>query len=60
MPLWPQANGETEHFMQPLTKLIRAAYIERKGWVAVVHEFVFAYRATQHSSTNIPPADLMF
>ena len=46
--------------MQPLTKVIRAAYIERKDWVAALHEFVFAYRVTPHSSTNIPPADLMF
>ena len=46
--------------MQPLTKVIRAAYIERKDWVAALHEFVFAYRVTLHSSTNIPLADLMF
>ena len=46
--------------MQPLTKVIRAAYIERKDSVAALHEFVFAYRVTPHSSTNIPQADLMF
>ena len=46
--------------MQPLTKVFRAAYIELKDWVAALHEFVFAYRVTPHSSTNIPPADLMF
>ena len=54
------AYGEVERFMQPLTKVIRAAYIERKDWVTALHEFVFAYRVTPHSSTNIPPADLMF
>ena len=46
--------------MQPLTKVIRAAYIERKDWVAALHEFVFTYHVIPHSSTNIPPADLMF
>ena len=46
--------------MQPLTKVIHAPYIERKDWVAAPHEFVFAYRVTSHSSTNMPPADLMF
>ena len=46
--------------MQPLTKFIRAAYIEHKDWVAALHEFVLAYRVTPHSSTNITPADLMF
>ena len=30
MPLWPQANGEIEHFMQPPAKFIRATYIERR------------------------------
>ena len=46
--------------MQPLTKDIRATYIERKDWVAALHESVFAYCVTRHSSANIPPADLMF
>ena len=46
--------------MQPLTKVIRAAFIERKDWDAALHEFVFAYRVTPHYSTNIPPAGLMF
>ena len=57
-PLWPQANGEIERFMQPLTKIVRAAYIELKDWVAALHEFAFTYRVTPHSSANIPPADL--
>ena len=46
--------------MQPFTKVIRAAYIEHKHCFAALHEFVFAYCVTLHSSTNIPPADLMF
>ena len=59
-PLWPQANGEIECFMQPFTEVIHAAHIERKDWVAALHEFVFVYRVTRYSSTNIPPADLIF
>ena len=46
--------------MQPLTKVICAAYIDRKDWVAAFHECLFAYRVTLHSSTNVSPADLMF
>ena len=46
--------------MQPLTKVIHAPCIARKDWVAALHEFVFAYRVTPHSSTNVPPADLMY
>ena len=30
-PLWPQANGEVEHFMGPLMKMIRAAYMLNQG-----------------------------
>ena len=45
--------------MRPLTKVICAAYIDRKDWVAAFHEFLISYRVTPHSSTNVPPADLM-
>lgn len=58
--LCPQANCEIEHFKQPFTKVISAAYIQCKDWVAAFHDFVFAYRVNPHCSTNIPPADLMF
>ena len=60
MPLWPQADGEIKRFIQPLTKVICAAYIERKDSIAALCEFVFVYRVTPHTSINIPPADLMF
>ena len=29
-PLWPQANGEAERFMKPLTKISQTAKIEKK------------------------------
>ena len=32
-PLWPEANGEIKRSIQPLTKVIPTAYIERKHWV---------------------------
>ena len=31
-PLWPQANGEVERFMDTLLKAIRTAHIEQKNW----------------------------
>ena len=60
MLLWPQADGEIKRFIQPLTKVICAAYIERKDSIAALCEFVFVYRVIPHTSINIPPADLMF
>ena len=30
-PLWPQANGEAENFMKPLTKAIRSSHAEGRN-----------------------------
>ena len=47
-PLWPQANGEVERFMLPLTKVICMAHIENKNYVNEVQKFLMAYRVTPH------------
>ena len=31
-PIWPQANGEDETFMKPLTKCLQTAVVEHKDW----------------------------
>ena len=59
-PLWPQANAEAERFMKPLTNIIQTAFIEKKSWKSEVYKFLFAYRSTPHSTTNIAPSELMF
>ena len=59
-PRWPRANGEVERFMQPLSKIIKVAYIERTDWENSVHQFLYSYRNTPHSVTQVPPAELMF
>ena len=59
-PYWPQANGEIERFMQPMMKIIQSACIEQNYWESAFQEFLFSYRVTPHSSTQIPPADLMY
>ena len=59
-PRRPRANGEVERFMQPLSKIIKAAYIERTGWENSVHQFLYSYRNTRHSVTQVPSAELMF
>ena len=56
----PQANGEAERFMKPLTKISQTAKIENKNWKSEVYKFLFAYRSTPHSSTKVAPAELMF
>ena len=59
-PLWPQANGEAESFMKPITKAIRSAHAEGRDWRKELYRFLLNYRATLHSSTGISPAKLLF
>ena len=46
--------------MQPLSKIIKAAYIEKTNWENSVHQFLNLYRNTPHPVTQVPPAELMF
>ena len=59
-PLWPQANGEVESFMKPITKAIRSAHAEGRDCRKELYRFLLNYRATPHSSTGISPAKLLF
>jgi hypothetical protein len=59
-PYWPQANGEVERFMRTLEKAIRTAQVEGKPWKQELYTFLRNYRATPHSTTNVPPFDAMF
>ena len=55
-PIWPQANGETETFMKPLTKCLQTAVVEHKDWKLELQRFLLNYRATPHCTTKVPPA----
>ena len=59
-PHWPQTNGEVERFMCTLEKAIRTAQIEGKPWKQELYTFLRNYRATPHSTTEVPPYDAMF
>jgi hypothetical protein len=62
-PECPQGNSVAEAFMKPLGKAIRTARAENRNWVQELSRFLFfilSYRTTPHSSTNIPPAQLLF
>ena len=58
--LWPQANGEAENFMKPLTKAIGSSHAEGRDWKKDLYRFLLNYRAPPHSTTAIAPADLLF
>ena len=59
-PLWPQANGQVERFMPSLNKVSQTAFLERKDWKLEIYKFLFSYRNCPHTTTKIPPSDLMF
>ncbi len=59
-PLWPQGNSEAESFMKPLLKSILIARTEGRKWKKELYTFLLNYRATPHSTTKVPPAELLF
>ena len=59
-PLWPQANGETEHFMHTVKKSIKAALNKGRSWKQELFKFLLDYRTTPHCTTGAPPATILF
>ena len=59
-PLWPQGNATVEAFMEPIGKVIRTALLEKHKWKQALNQFLLNYRTTPHSTTKIPPAQLLF
>ena len=58
-PLLPQANGEAERFMRTIGKFVKTATAEQRSWKQELNNFLRNYRATPHSTTGIPPAQLL-
>lgn len=59
-PYWPRANGEVERFNRNINKIIRVASTKQSTWREELYFYIGAYLATPHSSTGIPPAQLIF
>eukprot|EP00794_Sanderia_malayensis_P019334 gene19334-biopygen16221 len=59
-PKWPQGNAEVERFMQPLNKALTTAIAEGKKWQQELSRFLLQYRITPHSTTKVPPSELLF
>ena len=59
-PFWPQGNAEAERFMQPLGKILRTAKAKNRPWQQELNRFLLQYRTTPHTTTGVPPAELMF
>ena len=59
-PLWPQANGEVERFMDNMMKAIRTAKIENRNRRPELCRFLRQYRATPHTRIGVPPAEALY
>ena len=59
-PLWPQGNAEAEAFMKPLGKAIKTATLKHRPWQQELSKFLLHYRSTPHSTTKVPPAQLLY
>ena len=46
--------------MKAMMNVIQSTYIGQNDWQNALQEFLFSYRITPLSSTQIPPADLMY
>ena len=61
-PLWPQANAEIERQNLSLLKRVQIAQVEREDWkkAVLVLTYLVPYRNTDHPSTGMCPAELLF
>ena len=55
-PLWPEANGEVEHFMKTFGKVLRTT----PHWKQDMYQVLRNYRATPHCTTGVAPATALF
>ena len=46
--------------MQPLGKTLKIAHIEGRPWQQELNRFLLQYRTAPHTSTKVPPAELLF
>jgi len=58
-PLWPEANGSVERFMETLNKHVRVSSVDNSNWKTTLHQFLRQYRATPHSSTKVSPFEAL-
>ncbi|KAL4231673.1 hypothetical protein ACF0H5_009252 [Mactra antiquata] len=59
-PLHPSANGEVERQNRSLLKRLKIAQAENKDWKKEIQKYLVAYRTTPHSTTGVPPSQLLF
>ncbi|KAL0149455.1 hypothetical protein M9458_055243 [Cirrhinus mrigala] len=56
---YPRANGEVERFNRSLKDSLQTASLEGRGWKEFTKDFLQAYHATPHATTQCTPAELL-
>ena len=46
--------------MQPLGKALKTAQIQGRPWQQELNRFLLQYRTAPHSTTGVPPSELLF
>ncbi|KAJ1126037.1 hypothetical protein NDU88_004450 [Pleurodeles waltl] len=55
-PRWLQANGEVEHFVKTLTKVVRIAVAESENVESSIYTSLREYRVMHHATTGVAPS----
>lgn len=59
-PYFPRSNGLVENFNKSIKKCVQTATAENKNWRNELETFLLHFRATDHCTTGVSPAKLMF
>ena len=59
MRYWLQSNGEVERCNETLLKIVGIPRLQAKDWRKAMADFLFQYRVTPHTVTEISPAELL-
>lgn len=59
-PYWPQQNGEVERQNRSLLKRLAISQEAKRDWKEDLNQYLLMYRSSPHSTTQKPPAEMLF
>ena len=59
-PYWSRNNGLVENFNKSIRKAVRTELVQNKNWRTEIYKFLLHYRATEHTTTEKAPAQLLY
>ena len=58
-PMWPEANGATERFVEAIKTNIRTSTADGRNWKEQISKFLLTFRARPHSAIGVSPFEAM-